>query len=273
MSAAGQFGPLAQMRTYAPVMSSFVGLEALVGYRHEAPIGSLNFAIGDPNATTHALVALIAALLRTKRTGRGAYVDLSQIEAMLATLGPYALAAQVTGAQPPPLGNGHPDLAPHGIYPARDPDAWLTVAVRNDSEWSSLASLAGIRDPRFATAEQRVARRDEVDAALRAWTAQFARDDLVAQLRSAGIASSPVLTIDEQWNDAHYAARDVKTRVVLPYYGDEDLFKAPWHFSDMAPRIEAGGPTLGQHNREVFCGILGMSEAEVAELTEQGVIS
>ena len=65
----------------------------------------------------------------------------------------------------------------------------------------------------------------------------------------------------------------MKTRVEIPYYGDEDLFKAPWHFSDMAPVIDRSGPTLGQHNREVFCGILGMSEAEVAELTEQGVIS
>ena len=273
MAAAGQFGPLAQMRTYAPVMSSFVGLEALVGYRHEAPIGSLNFAIGDPNASVHALVALMAALLHARRAGRGAYVDLSQIEAMLATLGPYVLEAQVTGTQPPPLGNGHPDFAPHGIYPARDPDTWLTIAVSSDSEWSSLAALAGLRDQDLATAEQRVARRDELDATLRNWTSTLARDDLVARLRGTGIASSPVLTIDEQWNDANYAARDVKTRVQIPYYGDEDLFKAPWRFSDMAPRIEGSGPTLGQHNREVFCGILGMSEAEVAELTEQGVIA
>ena len=273
MAAAGQFGPLAQMRTYAPVMSSFVGLEALVGYRHEAPIGSLNFAIGDPNASVHGLVALVAALLHARSTGRGAYIDLSQIEAMLATLGPYVLESQVAGTQPPPLGNAHPDLAPHGIYPARGRDTWLTIAVRSDAEWSSLGKLAGVEHARYATAAGRVAHRDELDAALRAWTVQFERDDLVATLRAAGIASSPVLTIAEQWSDAHYAARDVKTCVSLPYYGDEDLFKAPWHIEGMAPVIDRCGPTLGQHNLEVFCGILGMSEAEVAALTEQGVIS
>ena len=273
MAAAGQFGPLAQMRTYAPVMSSFVGLEALVGYRHEAPIGSLNFAIGDPNASVHGLVALIAALLHARRTGRGAYIDLSQIEAMLTTLGPYLLEAQVTGRQPPPLGNAHPDLVPHGIYPARERDTWLTIAVQSDAEWPSLASLAGIDDARFAHAAGRAAHRDEIDAALRKWTAQFARGEGVATLRAAGIASSPVLTIDEQWSDAHYAARAVKTRVPIPYYGDEDLFKAPWHIEGMAPVIDRSGPTLGQHNREVFCGILGMSETEVAELVQQGVIA
>jgi crotonobetainyl-CoA:carnitine CoA-transferase CaiB-like acyl-CoA transferase len=273
MAAAGQFGPLAQMRTYAPVMSSFVGLESLVGYRHEPPIGSLNFAIGDPNATVHGMVGLMAALLQARRTGRGCYIDLSQIEAMLATLGPYVLAAQVAGRQPAPLGNGHPDWAPHGIFPAQGTDRWLAIAVADDGQWSALAALAGLHDSRFATSASRAAHRDELDAKLRAWTATFARDDLVARLRAAGIASSPVLDIHEQWNDAHYAARGVKARVPIPYYGDEDLFKAPWRFSDFAPVIDRSGPTLGQHNHEVFCGLLGMTEAEVAQLTAEGVIA
>ncbi|HTQ01641.1 MAG TPA: CoA transferase [Casimicrobiaceae bacterium] len=276
MAAAGQFGPLAQMRTYAPVMSSFVGLEALIGYRREPPIGSLNFAIGDPNASVHGLVALFAALSHTRRTGVGCYIDLSQIEAMLATLGPYVLSAQAAGRQPAPLGNAHPDMAPHGIYPAREPDTWLTVAVQDDRRWRALAALAGepwMDDARFASAEGRVARVDEIDAALRRWTATFPRDELVARLRSAGIASSPVSTIDEQWADANYAARAVKKRVQIPYYGEDDLFKAPWHFSDMSAVIDGSGPTLGQHNREVFCGMLGLSETEFAELAESGVIS
>ena len=276
MAAAGQFGPLAQMRTYAPVMSSFVGLEALIGYRNEAPIGSLNFAIGDPNASVHGLVALLAALLGTRRTGVGCYIDLSQIEAMLATLGPYLLNAQVTGRQPAPLGNGHPDMAPHGTYPAKEQDTWLTLAVQDNRQWSALASVAQqawTHDARLATAAGRLEHRDELDRALRAWTATFDRDTLVAKLRAAGIAASPVQTIHEQWNDAHYAARAVKNRVEIPYYGDDDLFKVPWHFSDMTPVIDRSGPTMGQHNREVFCGMLGLSETEFKELEEGGVIS
>jgi crotonobetainyl-CoA:carnitine CoA-transferase CaiB-like acyl-CoA transferase len=195
---------------------------------------------------------------------------------MLATLGPYLLSAQVTGRQPAPLGNAHPDMAPHGIYPARDADTWLTLAVQDDRQWAALASLARqpwSQEARFANAAGRIAHRDALDRSLRTWTATFARDALVAKLRVAGIAASPVLTIHEQWTDAHFAARGVKRRVEIPYYGDEDLFKVPWHFSDMTPAIERSGPTLGQHNRDVFCGLLGLSEAEVAELTESGVIS
>ena len=108
---------------------------------------------------------------------------------------------------------------------------------------------------------------------LRAWTATFDRDALVEKLRAAGIAASPVQTIHEQWNDANYAARAVKKRVEIPYYGDDDLFKVPWHFSDMTPVIDRSGPTLGQHNREVFCDMLGLSDSDFAELTESGVIS
>ena len=277
MAAAGQFGPLAPMRTYAPVMSSFVGLEALIGYRHEPPIGSLNFAIGDPNGSVHGLVALLAALLHGRHTGVGCYIDLSQIEAMLTTLGPYVLSTQVTGQQALPLGNAHPDMAPHGIYPAKEKDAWLSIAVTTDRQWAMLASLAQdepwAHDTRFLTAALRVQHVDELDAVLRVWTAAYPRDELVARLRSAGIASSPVLTIQEQWNDANFAARAVKKRVELPYYGDEDLFKVPWRFSDMTPEIETSGPTLGQHNRLVFCEMLGLSDAEFTELEESGVIA
>lgn len=130
-----------------------------------------------------------------------------------------------------------------------------------------------MQDARFATAVSRIAHRDDLDQTLRAWTARFARDSLVAKLRAAGIAASPVQTIHEQWNDAHYAARAVKKRVEIPFYGDDDLFKVPWHFSDMTPVIDRSGPALGQHNREVFCGMLGLSESEFKELEENGVIS
>ena len=62
------------------------------------------------------------------------------------------------------------------------------------------------------------------------------RDTLVAKLREAGIASSPVLSVQEQWQDPHYAARGIKSRVAISVYGDEDLFRAPWRFSDFSPR-------------------------------------
>ncbi len=277
MSAAGQFGALSGMRAYAPTMSSFVGLEALVGYRGEMPIGALNFALGDPNASVHGLVALLAAWRRARATGEGCYIDLSQIEALLGVLRPYLLDAQVHTRQPAPIGNGHPEMAPHGIYPAQGNDAWLTLAVADDVQWQILRRLASgaawADDARYQSSQGRLAHAANIDDALSRWTALHPRDELVARLRAAGIASSPVLSVEEQWQDPHFAARRIKERVTIPVYGDEDLFRAPWRFSDFEPRITRCGPSLGEHNDFVFGELLGLPAAEIAELKAAGVVA
>jgi crotonobetainyl-CoA:carnitine CoA-transferase CaiB-like acyl-CoA transferase len=277
MSVAGQFGELSSMRAYAPTMSSFAGMEALVGYRGEQPIGALNFAMGDPGASVHALVALLAALHRARATGQGCYLDFSQIEALLGALRPYLLDAQVQGRQPPTTGNAHPDMAPHGIYPAREADAWLTIAVATDAQWRALQRLAAdqawANDSRFATRTGRLAHAVELDTALKPWTAAQPRDSLIAALRGAGIAASPVLSIQQQWQDPHYGARHVKQRVTIPFYGDEDVFRAPWMFSDIEPRIERCGPSTGEHNDYVFGELLGLPADEIAALKASGVIA
>jgi crotonobetainyl-CoA:carnitine CoA-transferase CaiB-like acyl-CoA transferase len=277
MSAAGQFGPFAGMRAYAPTMSAFAGLESLVGYRGETPIGALNFAIGDPNASVHGLLALLAALRRARATGDGAYIDLSQVEALLGTVRPYLLAAQVDGRQPQPLGNGHPEIAPHGIYPAAGEDRWLTIVAVDDAQWQALKSVAGdaqwSRDTRYDTLAARLANAAQLDADIAAWSGTQERDALAARLRAAGVASTPVLSVEEQWRDPHYNARAMRHRVEIPVYGGEDLYRAPWRFSDFEPEITRCGPRLGEHNAYVFGELLQMPDAEIEALVAEGVIA
>ncbi len=276
MSGAGQFGPLSDMRTYAPAMSSFAGLEALVGYKGESPVGALNFAIGDPNSAAHGLFAVFAALARREVTGTGCYIDLSQTEALIATLAPYLLQAQAEGAQPAPQGNAHPTMAPHGIYPASGVDTWLTLAIADDRQWEALAALAPdeawVRDERYATADGRCAHREELDAAVAAWTATQDRDGLVTRLRAAGIASSPVQDIEEMWADPQLAARGMMHPVELPFLGEEKLFRAPWAFSGFTADAGGRGPKLGEHNEQVLKGILKLPDAEYDRLIAEGVI-
>jgi formyl-CoA transferase len=82
-----------------------------------------------------------------------------------------------------------------------------------------------------------------------------------------------VLPVEQQWHDPHLSARAMKHRVALPFYGDEDLFRAPWRFSGMAPRIERSGPRLGEHNEFVFGELLGLPAGEIAALVADGVIA
>jgi crotonobetainyl-CoA:carnitine CoA-transferase CaiB-like acyl-CoA transferase len=277
MSVAGQHGALATMRAYAPTMSSFVGMEALVGYRSEEPIGALNFALSDPGASTHALVPLLGALHRSRATGRGCYIDFSQIEALLGTLRPYLLDMQVNDGQPPPLGNGHPVMAPHGLYPAAGDDSWLTLSVTNDAEWRRLTQIAEgetwAMDSRFSTVAGRLDHRIELDVAITRWTVRHARADLMVRLRGAGLASMPALTLEEFWRDPHFTARKIGQVVDIPVFGPETLIKAPWRFSRYAPEINRCGPKIGEHNGLVFGELLGLSAREIAELVASGVIA
>jgi crotonobetainyl-CoA:carnitine CoA-transferase CaiB-like acyl-CoA transferase len=277
MSGAGQFGPASDMRTYAPTMSSFVGLESLVGYTGEAPTGALNFALGDPNAAVHALVALFAALERRDATGQGGYIDLSQTEALFCTLLPYALASQISGEQPSPAGNCHPLMAPHGVFPVSGGDRWISLAVRNDTDWQALCALAPdepwASDLRYSTASGRIDAREALDALIAQWTAAQDRDALVARLRAAGVPASPVNDIDGLWADTQIAARGMADVVELPGLGPETLFRVPWNASGIAPLRGTRGPVTGEHNHEVLCGLLGLSDSELEQLTQAGVIS
>ncbi|MEG3155562.1 CaiB/BaiF CoA-transferase family protein [Sphingomonas sp. RB1R13] len=276
MSGAGQFGPLADMRTYAPTMSSFAGLESLVGYRGELPTGALNFAIGDPNAAAHGLVALFAALARRETCGRGCYIDLSQTEALFATLAPYALEAQVEGQQPAALGNAHPAMAPHGIYPTAGDDNWLSIAVRDDDDWFALSRVVGDQpwagDAQNSSLDGRIAGREALDAGLAAWTSTQDRDALVTRLRTAGVPASPVNDIDGLWNSRQFGARGLSDTVTLPGLGSEILFRAPWNIGGHPIATGSRGPVVGEHNERVLRGMLGLSAEVFDRLTAEGVI-
>ncbi|MBT6277697.1 MAG: hypothetical protein HOI95_26625 [Chromatiales bacterium] len=232
-------------------MSSFVGMESLVGYPDEDPMGALNFALSDPSASIHGLAPLLAALRRARHTGKGSYIDLSQLEVLLGTLRPYLIAAQMSGQAASRGGNAHTEFSPHGIYPAMEDDTWLTIAVTNEREWQAFRvithSCKWATSPRFSTGEMRLANADELDVEVANWTCTRVRDELVDELRAAGIASSPVLSLEEQWRDPHYDARGLKASVDIPYYGSASLFRAPWKFSEYEPNVSAPGPTTGCH--------------------------
>lgn len=273
MSAAGQFGPLRDMRAYAPVMSSFVGLETLIGYPGSEPQGAMNVGLGDPNAATHALVAILQALDARETSGTGTFIDLSQIECLAMTMSGPFLEAAFSGAQPAVPGNRRADAAPHGFFPCAGTDRWISIAIRDDGEWARLAAMTGLADARFARLAGRKADEDALEAAVGAWTRPQDRDALAERLRRAGIAASPVLGLEEQWEDPHLVARGVRVPVNHPLYGEELLYTAPWHMSETPPRIERSSPLLGADSDAVLGGLLGLGADEIAELRAAEVIA
>ncbi len=154
-SAVGRGGPLAGLRAYAPIMSSLAGIEGLVGYDDDPELGMLGFPLGDANAGSHALFALLAALVGRQRDGRGRYIDMSQTEAGTAILVEPLVEAQLRGNVPGASGATHPEFAPHSHYPCKGSDKWVAIAVTDEDMWRRFAAQVGgpalAGDPRYAT--------------------------------------------------------------------------------------------------------------------------
>jgi crotonobetainyl-CoA:carnitine CoA-transferase CaiB-like acyl-CoA transferase len=281
MSAVGQTGPQANLRAYAPVMSSYAGIEAQVGYPDEAPLGMMNYGMGDPNAAIHGFLPLLAALYEREAGGlgrqfKGCHIDISQIEAMIAGLAGPALEALNTGKISPPSGNRDPQYAPYGIYPAGGDDSWVTIAVTSDAQWLALTTLIGdpaLKDAELSTTAARLQFVAMVDDKLAQWTRSRSSEQIAAELRALDISCSPVLDVRGQWASAQARERGIYREISHPYLGKEYLYTVPWLMSDIEVRFDRSAPLLGEHNDYVFGTLLGMSAKEIAEFKANDIIA
>jgi crotonobetainyl-CoA:carnitine CoA-transferase CaiB-like acyl-CoA transferase len=273
MSSAGQTGPLSGLRAYAPIMTAIAGLQALVGYPDDPVVGELAAGIGDPNAGSHGLLAVLAALVARESTGRGQFIDMSQIDAALAILCEPLAEYLMTGHQPDARGATHPRTAPHGHYPCNGADEWVAIVTVSDDDWKALARLVGgdalASNDRFRSASSRVARRDELDALIAGWTYARSRQDAVSQLRRAGVVAEPVLSVAEAQSDSQFA--DLFRQVIHGVTGSERLVVLPWHMSRTPPEVRSSAPQIGEHTLQVLSE-LGLSPSRLAAADAAGAL-
>jgi len=259
----GNDGPLGYQTGYAPCFAALGGMSYLVGYEGEAP-SNVCIRYGDATAGAYAALGAVAALVRRERTGRGQFVDLSAVEAMAAVVGDSLLQYSLTGDLPGPDGNYHPDIAPHGVYPARG-GRWISLAVETEDEWQALCRELGApalaSDARFDSFAHRQTHRHRLDAELAELTCAQDAVELADRLRKAGvgafvsansldIASDPYL-----WDHGHYVIASDHARGTRPIIGPS------WRLSRDAATIARGSPLLGEHNDYVFGDILGFDDA------------
>jgi len=276
LSTAGQDGPISDMLGYAPVISSLSGLESLVGYEGESPLGMMTFGLSDPNAGTHAFFAVMVALYHRERTGEGTYIDMSQFEASCALLGEALLEYQFNGKVMGPQGNRHNKQSPHGIYPCQGEDKWVAISVDSDESWDKLREAIGdpdwAKDPDLQNENGRLTRKRELDKKLSAWTTQFSREDIVIRLQAHEVAAIPLLSMEEQYQDRHYQYRKIHQEVIHPLLGKELLFAVPWKLGETPGSIRKSAPLLGEHDNYVYETVLGLSPEDVQKLKEEKVI-
>ena len=274
LSGYGHTGPDRMRVSWGPILESHSGLAATTGYEDGGPL-KMGVALPDPVGGLHCVVAVLTALAERDRTGRGGFVDISQLETYAAIGGETYLAASETGAAPPRRGNRSPDRAPQGVYPCAGDDEWLAISVENDAEWLALARVVegGLRADRYGTLPRRLEHHDEIDRAIAAWSAGRDKREAMRTLQAAGVRAGAVMTNRDIVEDDHIAARGFMVEWDQADVGRRRFPGFPIHFTDSTGIPMRGAPALGADNRYVLVDVLGYAEARVAALAEAGVIA
>ena len=269
ISGFGQTGPWRSRPAFAHIINAASGLMHLEQGDEPAPRAS-NLQAADVLAATHAATAILSALIRRGRTGKGAYLDVSMLEALIAA-DSVTYAAVLNGGEE--YGNPRP-----GMIVAPIGDRYLAMQFTGSPElWPRLLSLMGPelgRDPRFDTSEKRRANWRELRPIVESWLAAFGTiEDAIKTLAEARIPCAPVLRPAEVIAESHLATRQFFPAVPHPARGTVRVTASPYHV-DGEP-LRPRGPAayrVGEHTRAVLGDLLGYPAERIAELLRTRVI-
>ncbi len=274
-SAAGQEGPLRDMVAFDHSLSSFAGLDGLIGYQGKRVLGELAVSYSDRSNPHFGAFAILTALWYRQRRGVGQYIDMAQLEATVGLVGEaimeYVMNKRVMGTQ----GNYHPTMAPHGNYPCKGKDKWVAICVGTEEEWKSFCEVMGnpdlAKDERFSDRFKRLKNWQEIDEIISKWSINYTHYGAAEILQRKGVPAAPVLNLEEMEASSHLKQRGVATECDHPTVGKIKIYKTPIRLTEFSFEARLG-PFLGEHNRYVFGEILGMSDEEIDELIAEEVI-
>ncbi|HSP97136.1 MAG TPA: CoA transferase [Candidatus Dormibacteraeota bacterium] len=276
LSGYGATGPDAEFVSYGPAQVPLSGMSSLTGYAGWPPM-HVGISYGDPTGGLHGAVAVLAALWHRAATGEGQYIDLSQWETSIATLGEGVLEQSMTGAQPPRGGNRDPHMAPHGIFRCAGEQRWVAIAVRDDDEWRRLAACMGAPllagDPRFATLAARKANEDALEALVTDWTRPQTAEAVAAALQAARIPAAVAMTNKDLADDDDLRRSGFHVFREHPEVGTRLHLGIPWQMSDTPCSVRRAAPCLGEHTDDVLRRVVGYDETRIAALRDTGVLT
>ena len=275
ISGYGQTGPYASKPGFASVCEGFGGFRYVNGFPGEAPVRP-NLSIGDTLAGIHTVLGILMAVIRRNNDpeGKGQVIDTAIYEAVFNLLEGVVPEYDGAGIIREPSGSTLTGIVPTNTYRCSD-GKYVIIGGNGDSIFKRLCTAMGRddlgEDPRMADNAGRVQHEKELDDAISAWTSTLTSDELQAKLDEARVPGGPIYSVVDMMADAQYQARGMFETVNVG--GDELKIAAMVpKLSDTPGRTDWPGPEVGQHNQEVFGSILGMSDAEIKDLAERGVI-
>ncbi|MBN1664975.1 MAG: CoA transferase [Deltaproteobacteria bacterium] len=273
-SGRGHEGPESNYLGFATIHQSIGGLSYISGHPEDHPTHGTGGDADILNAMTTAFAAL-AAVHHRINTGEGQFIDYGQCECCSSVIGEQLLGYLMTSKIPERMGNHHPEYAPHNLYPCWGVDRWLAIEVHTDEEFDALAKVMEkpelAQDPRFVDMPSRKKNEKALDGIITAWTRERDRDWMFHELCEAGVAAAPSRDGKDIYADRHLQARNFFAKIEHPELGELRMVRPPWLLSDL--ELPSGhAPLLGEHNKYVLQGILGLSDAEMADLRKKDII-
>jgi formyl-CoA transferase len=265
----GEDGPYRDRKAYDALLQAEAGVFSITG-TPEAP-SKAGVPVVDFASGLYALSSILAALYRRQLTGRGAAIRISLFDSIMEWMGIFALQAKY-GAKPLRSGAFHPNLVPYGPY--RAGDGTVMLSIQNEREWASLCENVinrpeWITDERFARSELRLKNRRVLEPLLEEALSSLTVAEAEARMEKASIAYARSNDVSEVLDHPQILARGRKMTVAVPG-GSVEVLHAPFNIEGAEDEAKPV-PAVGQHSDEVLRG-LGLGDAEIARLREEGVV-
>ena len=279
----GYKGPYVKFASYGPIAQAVSGLTEQSGLPAPYPPAGWGFSYMDWSGAYYCALTMLCAIYYKKRTGKGQYIDCSQVEPGIYMTGTAVLDSLINGRRYQRTGNRSPykPAAPHGAYRCAGDDRWIAIAVTDDAEWRALVREMGnpawAEQVQFATLAARVNNQDELDCFVNEWTKDQDAFVLQARLQKAGVAAGVCQTAQDRI-ERDPQLQHLKWLIPLPHseIGTWPVKDTPFHFTHAT--VNQGGPTeraapcYGEDNDYVYDELLQLTKQERAELEKEGVI-
>ena len=272
VSAFGRTGPYAERPGFARVAEAFAGLTYRTGDPDGPPVFS-GYPVADGVTGIYAAFAALLALRQRDLTGAAQLADIPLYEPLLRMMEDFVVEYGATGASRERQGNENPHISPNNLYRTRD-GRWLALPASTEQMWRR---LVGVMDaPDLAVHDSMTARlehREEIEARVAAFVAAHDLEPLMASLIGAGVAAGPVNSAADVCADPHIRARGSVVEVPGEGSGRPRLMQAPaGRFSGFDATIGHGAPALGEHTTDILRDLVGLTEPEIDDLRDRGVV-